>query len=519
MIRFYRRLLLMFVGCLAFAGTVLAQNITLNSADGSVRLEGELLDFDGETYRIHTRFGELTVNAEGVICAGQDCPEAGQYAADIMLSGTQPVMRSLLPGLIEDFGFQTGQTTLRRKDGPLGWTYFIADAARVPVARVQGKAVGTADGFSELSAGVVDMAVAARAPTRAEIRVAKSTGSADLSSRFASQVLAIDGLIFVVSPRNPVSTLTREQITGIYAGKIVNWAELGGADGPIKLLSRNGAGDLARDFNAMFFAAGQGLKPAPSIALASDDEVSAVVMRDPFAIGYTGFSGVKNAKALAIGGACGISQNPTAFTLSAGDYPLSRVFYLYLPDRRLPIFARNFLAFLDSDAAQASIADLGFVGQGLYGLPLSGQQDRVANAIAFSGDEVTLAELQDFVGKFTGAKRLSATFRFNDGSTNIDARSRRNIRVLAEMIELGDFDGKKLIFAGFSDANGSAAGNRKISRQRAVAVAKLVKAAATRADLGRLEIQTLGMGEVSPLACNDTEQGRETNRRVEVWVK
>jgi phosphate transport system substrate-binding protein len=519
MIRFFRRLFLTLVGCLAFAGFALAQNITLNSADGSVKLEGELLSFDGETYRIHTRFGELTVSAEGVICAGLDCPDAGQYAADIMLSGTAPVLQSLLPGLIEDFGFQTGQSTLRRDDEPLGWTYFIADTTRVPVARVQGRAVGTADGLSELNAGVVDMAVAARVPTKAEIKTAKLTGTGDLASRFARQVLAVDGLVLVVSPRNPVSSLTLDQITGIYAGKIKSWSDLGGVDAPIRLITRNAESDIALDFGAAFFASDKGLKPAPSIALASDDEVSALVMRDPFAIGYTGFSGIKNAKALAIGGACGISQNPAPFALSAGDYPLTRVFYLYLPNRRLPIFARNFLAFLDSDKAQDSIAGLGFIGQGLYELPLSRQQDRVANAIAYSGNEVTLAELRDFVGKFTDAKRLSATFRFKDGSTNIDARSRRNIRVLAEMIELGDFDGKKLIFAGFSDANGSAEGNRKISRQRAVAVAKLVKAAATRADLGRLEIQTLGMGEVSPLACNDAEQGREINRRVEVWVK
>jgi phosphate transport system substrate-binding protein len=517
MIRLLRRLTLTIVGCLALTGTVLAQNITLNSADGSVKLEGELLNFDGETYRIHTRFGELTVNAEGVICAGLDCPDAGQYAADIMLSGTAPAVQSLLPGLIEDFGFQTGQTTIRSQDKQQGWTYFIADAARVPVARVQGNAVGTADGFSELNAGVVDMAVAARAPTKAEIQTAKSTGTGDLTSRFASQVLAVDGLIFVVSPRNPVSTLTLNQITEIYAGKIKNWAELGGADGPIRLITRNAESDLARDFKSVFSASENNLEP--SITLGSDDEVLAVVTRDPFAIGFTGFSGIKNAKALAVGGACGISQSPTPFALSAGDYPLTRSFYLYLPNRRLQGFARNFLAFLDTDAAQKSIADLGFVGQGLYELPLAGQQDRLANAIAFSGDDVTLAELQDFVGKFTDAKRLSATFRFKDGSTDIDARSRRNIRVLAEMIELGEFDGKKLIFAGFSDSSGPAAGNRKISRQRAEAVAKLVKSAATRADLGLVDIQTLGMGELSPLACNDTDQGREINRRVEVWVK
>ena len=81
------------------------------------------------------------------------------------------------------------------------------------------------------------------------------------------------------------------------------------------------------------------------------------------------------------------------------------------------------------------------------------------------------------------------------------------------------FEGHELVFAGFSDSVGGAAGNRRISRQRAEQVADLVRKAATRADLSRLTISVIGLGEVSPLACNDDDLGRRINRRVEVWLR
>jgi phosphate transport system substrate-binding protein len=35
----------------------------------------------------------------------------------------------------------------------------------------------------------------------------------------------------------------------------------------------------------------------------------------------------------------------------------------------------------------------------------------------------------------------------------------------------------------------------------------------------RIKARSVGYGEISPLACNETRPGREVNRRVEVWVE
>lgn len=44
--------------------------------------------------------------------------------------------------------------------------------------------------------------------------------------------VALDAIIPVVSPKNAVASLTMEQLRDLFAGKIKNWKELGGADAP-----------------------------------------------------------------------------------------------------------------------------------------------------------------------------------------------------------------------------------------------------------------------------------------------
>jgi len=51
-------------------------------------------------------------------------------------------------------------------------------------------------------------------------------------------VLALDGMPVIVSPNNPVSELTLEQIAKIFAGEIMDWLEVGGPPGAINLRLR-----------------------------------------------------------------------------------------------------------------------------------------------------------------------------------------------------------------------------------------------------------------------------------------
>lgn len=520
MFAIFRQAVAAFAGLLLFLTVpLMAGAVTLKSADGTVTLTGKLLGYDGEFYRIKSVFGNITLSALGVTCTGRGCPDPGQYAADLTLSGSSAAINNLLPGLIEDFGFANGLTTLRRDFRKIGWTYFISDPARVPVARIQAAPGTSTSGFSDITNSKSDLIIASRLPNKKEVAAAKKAGIGNIDSRYRQQVLALGALVFLVSPQNPVSALTMDEITRIYSGQITNWAELGGVNAPITLLFGDKHSDLSQMFLKRVFPAGIPYRPKPGREIASQNALSDAVARDPFAIGFTGFGAIRNAKPIAIRGDCGILQTATAFGVKSGDYPLSRSFYIFTPKRRLPVFARDFLAYLKTAGAQTAISNLGFVGLGMAAVPLTAQETRIANAVSQADGDVSLAALKGFVKTFSGAGRLPATFRFKDNSTKIDVRSMRDISTLARMIEVGDFDGRTLIFAGFSDSQGGGVGNLKISRSRAKQVAALVKSRAGRADLSKINFQTIGMGEVAPLACNDTEVGRRINRRVEVWLR
>lgn len=71
-----------------------------------------------------------------------------------------------------------------------------------------------------------------------------------------------------------------------------------------------------------------------------------------------------------------------------------------------------------------------------------------------------------------------------------------------------------IVVEGHTDSNGSEALNQKLSEERAEIVGNLL-----RKNLGlNIPIQTVGLGESSPIADNGNYQGRELNRRVEFKI-
>ena len=47
-----------------------------------------------------------------------------------------------------------------------------------------------------------------------------------------------DALVFMVNENNPLESITKEQLIGIYTGEITNWSQVGGADEEIKVFAR-----------------------------------------------------------------------------------------------------------------------------------------------------------------------------------------------------------------------------------------------------------------------------------------
>lgn len=219
---------------------------------------------------------------------------------------------------------------------------------------------------------------------------------------------------------------------------------------------------------------------------------------------------------MSLAGPCGYPAVPTVETLKTEDYPLTSPLFAYLPSRRLPKPARAFLAYVQSPQADLIVRRAGFVDQRLETIPLDRQGLRFANAVREAGDGVGLADLKAMVNRLAGAERLTVTFRFEEGSSELDAQSRSNLQLLGEAIRRGEFSGRSILFAGFSDGIGDAAQNRRLSERRAEAVREAVFGSAA---LGDVAVEVAGFGEALPMACDDVAWGQGINRRVEVWVR
>jgi outer membrane protein OmpA-like peptidoglycan-associated protein len=79
---------------------------------------------------------------------------------------------------------------------------------------------------------------------------------------------------------------------------------------------------------------------------------------------------------------------------------------------------------------------------------------------------------------------------------------------------LNKYDDTNILVEGHTDATGTEDYNMELSRRRASSVGTYL--AAQNVQVGRM--QAVGYGEIQPTSSNDTSEGRQLNRRVEVAI-
>ncbi len=491
----------------------MAQDVTLTSRDGAIEVGGTLLGFDGEFYRIQTDFGVLTLDGQGVLCSGTGCPDLDAYVARFSFSGARSMGEVLMPALIEGFAARRGLSVQRSVQGADAFTINLHDGARM-VAQIGFRLGSTADGFDDLLAETADIAMALREARPDEIDRARTAGLGDLSDTARSRIVALDALVPIVARDNPLREISVARIQEFLSGQITEWQAQAA---PITIHARAEGSGIQELIEDRILSPAELTLVSGAQRHADDADLADGVAGDPLAFGMARLSDIGNARQLTLRGSCGMPLRATRRSLKAEDYPFAAPLFLYTPARRLPLFAREFLTYLTGPEAQRVIHRAGFVNQTREAVAVAGQGTRLLNAIAAAGEDVSLTELKRLTTALRGTERLTTTFRFRGGSTQLDAQSAGNIAFLARALEAGEFDERELIFVGFSDGDGGAAANLRLARKRAEAVRDAVKKAAYAADPSRIRLTVDAFGEAMPMACEEAEWGRGVNRRVEVW--
>ncbi len=340
-----------------------------------------------------------------------------------------------------------------------------------------------------------DIGMTSRRMTAAERGTLAAKG--DVYGQGSEHVLALDGVAVIVNPANPIGALTSQQIAEVFSGAIVDWGDkrLGGTAGPIHLYARDNNSGTFDTFSALVL---RGAKLQADAKRFEDSEaLSASVGRDPNGIGFIGLPYVANNKALAVSEAGTAPIRPNRLTVATESYALARRLYLYnLPGNTNPNLSR-FVEFSLSPTGQAIVEQVGFVS-------LSLRKEIVKPVVGASPEYLALIR---------NAERLSTDFRFRFNSVELDNRGARDTTRLADYLAAQHIEPQRLLLVGFGDNIGQPAAIRAVSESRAKAVAE-----ALRRD-GVAVGQYAGFGAAMPVADNNSEEGRDKNRRVEVFLR
>jgi outer membrane protein OmpA-like peptidoglycan-associated protein len=152
-------------------------------------------------------------------------------------------------------------------------------------------------------------------------------------------------------------------------------------------------------------------------------------------------------------------------------------------------------------------AIIGAVVGGVAGAIIGHQMDQQAEELEQNIPGATVERVGEGI-QVTFASGLL----FDFDSDVIRGEARENLDELASSLE--EYDGSDLLIVGHTDGKGTESYNQDLSERRAQAARRYL--ASRGVDAARIDIR--GRGEYEPVASNETESGRQLNRRVEVAI-
>ncbi len=162
------------------------------------------------------------------------------------------------------------------------------------------------------------------------------------------------------------------------------------------------------------------------------------------------------------------------------------------------------------DAAQGAMDKAGDAVASLGSLTLPGGQTIETPEGSFT------TKVAEYLGS-SGASTEPVNFdfdgvNFQTGSANITAESMRQLNNLASLMTA--YPNSAIRVEGHTDNTGNAAANKTLSEKRAASVKQTLMDKGIAGD----RLESAGFGQESPIASNDTDEGRAQNRRVSVVI-
>ncbi len=220
---------------------------------------------------------------------------------------------------------------------------------------------GSGTGIASLLSGTCDIAELSRELKPEEISLAKARGFEP-----RQVTVALDGLAVVVHPGNPVSQLTLDQLAAVFSGAVTNWKEVGGADLPIVVLSREVNSGTHVYFKEHVLRRSQADSrvefAANALLLPSSQAIADEVAQNPSAIGYYGMGYISpREKALRVAqDDASPYVEPTIANVVSQAYPISRPLLMVTRGQAQGL-AADFLDYVLGPEGQKVVLKIDFV--------------------------------------------------------------------------------------------------------------------------------------------------------------
>jgi phosphate transport system substrate-binding protein len=325
-----------------------------------------------------------------------------------------------------------------------------------------------------------------------------------------NQPLAMQALAVAVHPDNPIMRLSSSDLRKLVAGGIRSWDGVpGGNNDKVRLILPAWGDDalaVLRSFDLGVAAIRNDVTFRDSI-----DDIETILKQDRGAITLiAGNAAGRGLRRIAIAAECGQPYLPTAVALKTGSYPLRRQILIRLPIAHLNSVGQKMVSWIQEELSTGRLEPQGFYGLDHHiGQP---KDDNVRDQRVAQGSEELGRLLQDVA---THARPSSYVFRFARNSSVVEGDAKLLLDELRNAVRSGRIDQRQIILLGFSDNTGTEERNAELSQQRANAIADELASRGVSID----DASITGLSNLSVIGCPATENGRQSNRRVEVWVR
>ena len=214
---------------------------------------------------------------------------------------------------------------------------------------------GSGVGISALLEGTTDLAQSSRKIKFDERQKLQRSGKS-----VKEVIVAYDALAVVVHPSNRVKNLTREQLEGIFTGKIKNWKEVGGDDLKIIPYARETSSGTYEFFKENVLKHKNHMSGIMSMP--ATGAVVQSISQTRGAISYIGLAYLnKNTKAIHISYDKGETYvEPSVANATSGAYPVIRPLYFYYVTSSEGK-VKSFVDYLLSNEGQKIVSEIGFI--------------------------------------------------------------------------------------------------------------------------------------------------------------